>query len=322
MKKVLFATSALVATAGMAAADVSLGGSGRVGLVYNSANDNVAGADSFKVEKRMTINIDGSGETDVGLSFGGRIRLRSDEGDAAGATSSSNIWIGTDTWRLTAGNTSGAAVYRVGYFQGSVGLTGLHWANVSFNIGTSRFTLATYSSSGNAGDVVRLDFNLGDFGVSASIDSTGDYASDGQESAIALSYNFGDWSVAAAYTDENGQAAGGPGATLGSQSVISLSASGNIGDFGVGFQYTDKENIGDKFVIDANYDFGPTTVIGFVALTTVDTARTFGFAAGEDDATEFGIGMSHSLGGATLAGGVSYDYTEQTMVDMGIRFSF
>jgi outer membrane protein OmpU len=317
MKKVLFATSALVATAGMAAADVSLGGSGRVGIVYNSANDNVAGADSFKVGRRMTINIDGSGETDVGLSFGGRIRLRSDEGDTVSTASSSNIRIGTDSWRLTVGNTSGAAAYRVGYFQGSVGLTGLQDANVSFNIGTSDFTLASYSSQGNAGDVVRLDFNLGDLGVSASLDSTGDDASNGQESAIAISYNFGDWSTSLAYTDERGLGVGTP-----SSSVISLSASGSIADFGVGFQYTDKENIGDKFVIDANYDFGPTTVIGFVAMTTVDAAGTLGFAAGEDNATEFGIGVTHSLGGATLAGGVSYDYTEQTMVDMGILFSF
>ena len=35
MKKVLFATTALVATAGVAAADVTFGGYGRFGIVYN-----------------------------------------------------------------------------------------------------------------------------------------------------------------------------------------------------------------------------------------------------------------------------------------------
>ena len=39
MKKVLFATTALVATAGVAAADVTLSGSGRFGVVYNSGRN-------------------------------------------------------------------------------------------------------------------------------------------------------------------------------------------------------------------------------------------------------------------------------------------
>jgi len=70
MKKVLFATTALVATAGMAAADVKIGGSARFGLTYNDATSTTA------VEKRMTINLDGSTSTDSGLELGGRIRLQ------------------------------------------------------------------------------------------------------------------------------------------------------------------------------------------------------------------------------------------------------
>ncbi len=318
MKKVLFATSALVASASMAYADghaggVSLSGSGRFGIVYNEAF-NGAGQSETKIEKRMTINIDGSGSTDSGLEFGGRIRLRSDEGEAASAQSSANVYMGNDMFRITVGNTDGALLNRVGYYQGTVGLTGLQWANVSFNIGSSTFDLNSFSSrGGGTADVVRLDFNVGGFGVSVSTDSTGDHTSNTSEDAIAASYNFGDWTVAAGF------AADGSGAT---NDVFSASVVGSIGDFGVGLGYTDKKNIGNKVTLSGSYSFGDTSVTAFVAKVDVDAAGTFGFAAGDDSETEYGIGFTHSLGGAVLAGGVSENYTGNVMADLGVRFSF
>ncbi len=317
MKKVLFATTALVATAGMAAADVTLSGSGRFGIVYNSQDVNGVdtGLSNTKIERRMTINIDGSGSTDGGLEFGGRIRLRSDEGDGASSAASSNVWMGNDMFRITVGNTDGALLNRVGYYQGSVGLTGLHWANVSFNIGTSRFDINSFSSRGNTGDVVRLDFNVGGFGVSLSTDMTGAHNPTGtvSEDAIAMSYNFGDWTVAAGY------AADGSGAN---NDVMSLSAVGSIGDFGVGLGYTDKDNIGSKVTLSGSYNFGDTTVTAFVANTDEDTPGSAGISAANGSETEYGIGFTHSLGGATLAGGVSRNFQKNTMADLGVRFNF
>ena len=318
MKKVLFATTALVATAGMAAADVTLSGSGRFGIVYNEAFSNVAGRSTTKIEKRMTINIDGSGSTDGGLEFGGRIRLRSDEAEAASAQSSANVWMGNDMFRITVGNTDGALLNRVGYYQGTVGLTGLQWANVSFNIGTNTFYLDSFSSRGGGGaDVVRLDFNVGGFGVSLSTDDTGDHTSDGSEDAIAVSYNFGDWTVAAGYAKNANNSA----TAAGERDAFSLSAVGSIGDFGVGLGYTDLENAGRKITLSGSYSFGDTTVTAFVANTDEDTVGSAGIgAAGKE--TEYGIGFTHSLGGAVLAGGISRNYTKNVMADLGVRFSF
>lgn len=311
MKKVLFATTALVATAGMAAADVTLSGSGRFGIVYNDALT-APGQSKTKVERRMTINIDGSGSTDGGLEFGGRIRLRSDENDAAAAASSSNVWMGNDMFRITVGNTDGAMLNRINYYQGSVGLTGLHWANVSFNIGTQRFYLNSFSSRGNAGDVVRLDFNVGGFGVSLSTDSTGDHLSNGSEDAIAVSYNFGDWTVALGHAKD----AAGVG-----MDATSASISGSIGDFGVGLGYTDLDMAGSKVVLSGSYNFGDTTVTAFVANTDEDAPGSAGIPATGTE-TEYGIGFTHSLGGAVLAGGISRDYTDNMMADLGVRFNF
>ncbi|MEM7439540.1 MAG: porin [Pseudomonadota bacterium] len=331
MKKVLFATSALVACAGMAAAEVTVGGSGRIGLVYNNQKTNGVKNNALattRVEKRMTINIDGSGSTDVGLDFGGRIRIRSDE-RAGSAVAAANVWVGNDTFRVTVGNTDGAMLNRINYYQGSVGLTGLHWANVSFNIGTRRFLLSSYSSRGGAtADVVRLDFNVGGFGVSLSTDQTGTTlktpARPGSESAIAASYNFGDWTVAAGFAKNVNNATTGPA----EQDMTSISISGSIGDFGVGLGWSDikkaqnANNGGNKVVLSGSYNFGDTTVTGFVARTSADVAGTIGFAAGKKSETEVGLGFTHSLGGATLAGGISRNFQKNIQADVGIRFSF
>lgn len=268
----------------------------------------------------MTINIDGSGSTDGGLDFGGRIRLRSDEGDVAGATSSANIWMGNDMFRITVGNTDGALVNRIAYFDGSVGLTGLHDADNSFNIGTSQFVLNTYSSRGNAGDVVRLDFNVGGFGVSLSTDTTGAFnasGATGSEDSIAASYNFGDWTVAGGYAKNANNSA----ASAGEQDLWSASISGQIADFGVNVNYSDLETVGTKAVLSGSYTFDATTVTAFVAKTSEDTLGSAGIGAAGSE-TEYGLGFTHNLGGATLAGGISRDYTENTMADLGVRFSF
>lgn len=308
MKKVLFATTALIATGGMAAADVTLSGSGRFGIVYN---DNAALTASTKVEKRMTINIDGSGSTDGGLEFGGRIRLRSDENNST-AASAANVFMGNDMFRITVGNTDGALLNRVGYYQGTVGLTGLQWANVSFNIGTNTFYLNSFSSrGGGTADVVRLDFNVGGFGVSLSTDSTGDHTSGTSEDAVAVSYNFGDWTAAAGFAKD----ANGVGVD-----AMSASINGSIGDFGVGLGYTDLDTVGNKVTLSGAYSFGDTSVTAFVASTSEDTVGSAGLAAGQDDMS-YGIGFTHSLGGAVLAGGVSSNYGA-TMADLGVRFSF
>jgi outer membrane protein OmpU len=208
---------------------------------------------------------------------------------------------------------------RIAYFDGSVGLTGLHWANVSFNIGSNRWYINSYSSRGNTGDVVRLDFNVAGFGVSVSTDTTGAFnpAGTGSEDAIAASYNFGDWTVAAGYAS-NVMNVPNP---LVKTSLTSLSVSGSIGDFGVGLGYSDLKNIGTKAVLSGSYNFGDTNVTAFVARTSEDTLGSAGIGAAGSK-SEMGLGFTHSLGGATLAGGISRNYQKNTMADLGIRFSF
>ena len=82
MKKVLFATTALVATASVAAADVRISGYGRFGLDYNSFNENNAasagynGVSSTTITSRLRIQFDASAETDGGVVVAGGQRRR------------------------------------------------------------------------------------------------------------------------------------------------------------------------------------------------------------------------------------------------------
>ena len=77
MKKVLFATTALVATASVAAADVSFSGYGRFGIIYQ---DTAAG-DSTDVTSRLRLQIDATAESDAGVTFGARVRIQQNNTD-------------------------------------------------------------------------------------------------------------------------------------------------------------------------------------------------------------------------------------------------
>ena len=82
MKKVLFATTALIATASVAAAEVKFSGYGRFGLGYledrTGTVDAIGGGEATGVEtdetilvSRFRLNIDGIVETDGGVAFRG-----------------------------------------------------------------------------------------------------------------------------------------------------------------------------------------------------------------------------------------------------------
>ena len=108
MKNLLIATTALVATAGVAAADVSLSGAANFGVI------NTGGAATDTVMyNNVSVTAAMSGETDGGLTFGASLTMRSgddvdlDVGDitiaaaALSATSLGNIYVSGDFGKLT-----------------------------------------------------------------------------------------------------------------------------------------------------------------------------------------------------------------------------
>lgn len=297
MKNVLLTTSALTLVAGAAAADMSVGGSARFGIQYN-------GTDTI-LERRMTVNIDGSGETDGGLQFGARLRLRDNEGaHVTTSNAGANAYIGNDMFRLTVGNTDGANVKRVTSWTGTVGLTGLGYGNVGLNAPGHAWAAPTFSSSANGAEVVRLDVNVAGFGISA---STSDTSTPNQPAAfneIAAGYSFGDWNVALGYGE------------MGATSFVAASVQGSIGDFAVGIEGSDWNDGARRIVLAGGYSM--SNGLGIDAFVGQDTT------AANVKSENYGLGVSYSLGGgATVKAGLSRNGAASTTVaDLGVAFSF
>ncbi|MDR9485317.1 MAG: porin, partial [Sediminimonas sp.] len=96
MKKILFATTALVATAGVAAADVSFGGYARWGVDHNEAR---APLDETRMESRFRLIVTATTESDGGLTFGSQIRYQANEASSTYAGTagfnSPRFWVST-----------------------------------------------------------------------------------------------------------------------------------------------------------------------------------------------------------------------------------
>ena len=312
MKKVLFATTALVMTAGVAAAEVAVGGDGRMGVVYNG--------DSFDFTSRMRVNFTASGETDGGLSFGGSMRLDHENGVSAGegrasAGGAGSVYISGAFGKITMGDIDGAAESAVGDLPG-VGLTGLG------DLNEFGYTGAGLTMNGNPGLLYSYSFDNGNVYLSMydgaiDLNSNGviDPAGSGESAqiiSIGGNYTFGNFTVAAGYetVDYDTIAA--------DTDTIVVAAIGTFGDVKVTAAYATSDDVPllgdfDQYGIGAEASFGATTVTGFYR--AVDSSLL-----GDED--YFGIGASYDLGGgASIKGGI-VDNDVDTVADFGISFSF
>lgn len=186
MKKLLLASTALVASAGIAAADVTLSGDGRMGITYM---ENAPQELAFTSRARVTFTL--SGQTDAGLAFGGSFRA-DNAGNAAGGTAGS-VFISGDFGRITMGDTNGAAQFVVGNIDG-VGLTGLGDLNDNTYLG----------NPGGQRPIARYDINVSGFTFAASHTNPGSAAAD--VFALGVGYSTDMFSVGLGYEKVSGGA--------------------------------------------------------------------------------------------------------------------
>lgn len=133
MKKVLLATTMLVAGASVAAAEVTVSGDARMGIV-KSGSDNAAtlstneGAAQFTSRARVTFTL--SAESDSGLSYGATFRADNASGAASGTAGS--VFISGAFGKLSMGDVDGAAQTATGNVS-QTSLTGLNdWSESTF----------------------------------------------------------------------------------------------------------------------------------------------------------------------------------------------
>ncbi|TDT73050.1 outer membrane protein OmpU [Litoreibacter halocynthiae] len=207
MKKILIASTALVSTAGLAAADVALSGRAEMGIYqYNAAFGGPNnGGPQFFTDIDVTFTM--SGETDNGLTFGASVDL--DEGGASapivtnpggapvpalalpGATQNNSddggatIFISGGFGTVTMGDTDGALDWALTE-AGNVGNPGSLADDETSHAGY----VGAYLDGANDGQILRWDYTSGAFGVAISLedDNGSKAANTGVGYAIGFKY--------------------------------------------------------------------------------------------------------------------------------------
>ncbi len=356
MKKLLIATTALVGTASVAAADITFSGYGRWGIIYEE--DRASGGtdlEETRLESRYRLNIDSSTETDGGIRFAARIRVQADDNNDgsvdAGSFGGARFQANVGGLRVRVGNVSGVhdAAEVIDFFGYEPGLVGQVGQYSTFG---AAFIDAFVSSSaggaeGNGGaNGVNIKYEYGDFAVMASysedIDENDGYstssASCGANTAVlpalpsgtitvdgsitdpsSCDDDFEAWEIGASYTF-SGWTIGAAYASAESDGFdheyYSATVSGTIGIADVSFFIGDTDGVTDD---DVAYGLSGSVPVG--AATNIVASYAGGGADGLEDA--FGIGFTHSLGGGvSLSGMVGRNEGDNTVADLGVRFNF
>lgn len=333
MKKVLFATSALVMTAGVAAAEVAVSGDGRMGMVYDG--------DDVQFSSRARVKFTLTGESDAGLSFGAAFRVdqenySANEYRSAARGSAGAVWISGTYGKLSMGDVVSASeaaigdLYEVGYTNGTFAgdleeISYLTGDGANLDQGPSilyEYSVNNISFYASASDGV--DTDLGSLTPGADNWNGGDpdtnLPSDKTAYSLAAKYDAGNWWAALGYAKHD------------DASELSLGAEAKFNQFSVKGIFVDYE---DRFIaagvehkqtigLSAAYQMDAFTVKGYVRQDEIENAFGDDFKP-----RAIGIGADYDLGGgAILAGAIANvdpdvaGIDDETVADLGIKFSF
>ncbi len=330
MKKALIASTALLLTAGVAAADVTISGYGRTGVIYyeNTAAQDAAGVNEARIVSRLRMNIDASTSTDSGVDFGARFRLQWDQGDAGTGSNPGKLWVSAQGFTVEVGNVdtaldSNGLIYatELGSYDRSVG-----FSSVTGNF----FAYSAKSYGLDQADRVgiRALYTLADVELQASYvdpDQSGvNEANHEEEFSLSADYTWNDRLELSAAAAFNGEGIDGNDIFfLGARYAVMENAR-------IGLNYVNAEdsavnagpvsatnNYGQTFALYGDYTLvdGRTNIEAYIANNDGD------WAAKETD-NAFGIGVNYDLGGARLGASLQRDYEERVTADMGVRFEF
>lgn len=333
MKKVLFATTALIATAGMAAADVSMSGYGRFGLDYNSANERVANTSETNITSRLRLQFDMSTEADSGVGFNARFRLQSESrdgvvdggsnpgtttGSTTGTTAANGARFGVTYGGLAVnvGNIIGAVenapgLYTTGTRSAGTGIDGMGFHQLAIKGGS----WDAYSSGGNGVNGLEVLYSMGGFTGHVSYSKRNGSAgtlgqANGEDrTGLMVTYSFSDYYVTAAAQDSS----------VAANDIVFLAAGGDFGAFGAKLAYGETDS-DESITLEGNMDIGAASNI-LVWVNSNDAPTSTG--VGGRDGTSFGINYQYDLGGgATFVAGYVDEADDDNQFQAGVYFSF
>lgn len=303
MKKVLFASTALVAFAGAAAADVALSGNAELGIA-----DSGAAAENIGFHSSVDVRFSMTGESDNGLSFGATIDL--DDALETGALNQIGdntdndsvdytIFISGAFGTLTFGDTDGAMDWALTE-GGNVGNPG------SINDAETSYAgyFGSYLDGAGDGMIARYEYAFGDYAVAVSVeqgvlDEENGYAI-GFKGAVA-GFTFG-------IAHQEGTAATVNG---NNPDLTGVSLGYGFGDIKVGIMYATGETAAgvddDRLQLGVGYSAGPLSLHANYAERELGTAKDDGF--GLAAAYDLGGGLSAHVGysDSSNAAGVDFD---------------
>jgi outer membrane protein OmpU len=296
-----------VATAGVAAADVTITGSAEMGIAGGSVSGGVDPNTTFfqTVDVRFTM----SGEADNGLSFGAVIDLDDAGGteDVDGAFADYTVFIAGDFGRLTMGDTDGALDWAITETAnlGNPGTIADDETGHAGYLSNGIFDAAVPAGPAYNGQVLRYDYSIGGFGVAVSAQVDGSTTTDGDPN-LQVGFRYGMDFAGGSVNFGLGYSTLGDGdsTSVGDQGYSATAVSAALSlDNGLGFVVTyadisddgafggDGEHIGvgidytfDAFTIHANwgeYDWAPTAIL--------------------EDSDGWGLAMAYDFGGGLSA---------------------
>ena len=296
MKKLLFASTALVMSAGVAAANdnISFSGDARMGVTYDSLRAAPTAKTQWSARARMTIRM--TRTTDSGLQVGATFRV-DNAGAAIGNTAMSDgsVFIAGDFGRLTMGNIAGAVQAAVGNLP---------------NIGYSELRQGPQWLSNAAGNrtSVRYEYSMDGFTFYLSSDQLQTGPAKTGYAGIGVKYTFDGFTVSIGHEAGKNVGVSDRHTMIGAEAKLDMvtlkalygerklgavkskqygvSASANIDAMNVTAYYMRRLNTSKNFGIGASYNLGGgahlrgavnRTRLGGVSTNTADLGITMSF---------------------------------------------
>jgi outer membrane protein OmpU len=291
MKKVLFATTALVLSAGFASADVSFSGNASAGIARDGNGGHGYAAGELYSYAEAELDIAFSGSTDNGLTFGASMDLNVGTG----------FDLGDDEFDVNTGEASLGSVY------------------ISGAMGTLTFDpngIDDLYDDDNTHDI-SYSYSAGGLSFSATAEVAGGSTAPHSDVSVSVGYSMDGLSFTVTGNDAN-TSQGGTIIAIGYtvNDMLSLSLSHDM----------PADGSDDVTKIGANIDLGNGLTMGLSADTADDwdvsvgyTAGAISLAASTDEADAWEVTGAYALGGgaSVVAGANAADSAH-----LGVAFSF
>ena len=283
MKKLLIASTALVATAGMAAADITMSGYAEIGMTDNG------GAVGMEMHSDMDIGFKLSGASDNGLTFGASIDLDEVSNGIASTGGPHAVHVSGAFGTLTMGDTDGALDKANAEVASLTAISDNHTGHAGYNGGAGL----------DSGDILRYDTTAAGFGISASIGQS-DVAVANDVMGYGVTTTLGTVAVSAAYQADN------------TQDITAVSAKTTIGGLTITANYSEATMAATAKVeaVTAAFTVGSGTTNSVYVAAVAEVAEI------NNSYEHTGLGLAYTVSGVDLSANFGqYDYDDGSQAD-------